>query len=190
MLLALLRRAAVATSLACLVLSPGTAAMAIGDGGTMTVSGRVVETVRFGVDDAVEDLEAYLASGCHARTGADRADVVEIGGSDASVCYVASGEIVVSSNVAYDLLVSGRSPRAGLRFLTAVPGSFAACASGEPISHTMFAADTPTGTWVSGQSRTSERIHPFALGLIVGPGDDPLAMLETSTFTVLAQASG
>ena len=178
------RLAAAASVVATLVVAVGGATTVGDSSGTMTVSGGTVETVRFAGGDILENLRSQLAAN---GTTAAPGQVVSLAEEGAGICYAISGEIIVSSNITYDLLVSGDSSHPGLRFLAEVPTDYGACARGEQVSDSMYAASDPPGGWVIGQSRTSHRVHGYTLGLIVDPTNDPLEALAGASFTVLAQ---
>lgn len=155
----------------------GAAVSASQSSASLSVSGGSLATVRFTVTHAGGD--DVIASPFAATSGE----------ASGEVCYALGGEIVVSSNVTYDLLVSGRAAAPGLRFVPGTPADFDECAGGEPIAETMFAARDAPGSWATHQPRTGGRAHAFTLALLAEAGAEPSAELIASSVTILARAA-
>ncbi len=117
--------------------------------------------------------------------------VAHVAGGNPSVgaCYSWASSVTVASSTGYRIAVSATPANPHLDLVNASPGGYAACTNGEPVGPNMFPSATPAGTWISGQSATTGRSHPFGLGLDVRWDVAPSATLgnSTLTFTAIAQ---
>ncbi len=160
--------------LACLVASLATAVVAGTAGaatsGTVTVSGTTVSVIELTVGDSTAQFGTNLAPDGTASNSSDTVTAY-LEGSTPSVgaCYKWGGNVLVRSNSPYRLRVSASTTVARLGFLTANPGTYTACSTGETVSATpaMFASATPVGTWATGLPRTTGATTSFWLGMTV-----------------------
>jgi len=160
--------------LACLVaglatsVAAGTASAA--PSGTVTISGTSVGVIELTLADTSADFGTALAPDGSGASG-------EVGASftgAAGACFSWAGTASVRSNVSYRVTVNGSGSLARLGFLTAAPGSYAACSGGEAASTNMFPASTPVHAFVTTtQGVTTGRNHDFWLGMSVGWADTP-----------------
>jgi hypothetical protein len=168
-----------------LVVGAAHAAAVEHDSGAISVSGGSVETLRF----TVRDIDPPAAEGATIVADGIRA-FPAAGNHDANpvVCYALSGEIVVSSNVAYDLLVGGMADP-GVRFSAGIPVDYDSCAAGGTVADVTPATSATLSSWASLQPRTRSRSHPFSLGVVAADGSDPVKALSKAWVVVSARTA-
>ena len=99
----------------------------------------------------------------------------------AGACFEWAGSVAVRSNVGYGVSLSAAANNNRLDFHTSNPANYAACNAGTQVS-------TATTTWVTGQTVTTSRPHPFWLGVDVLWTDAPSATLANASLTLTAAA--
>ena len=145
--------------------------------GVVTVTGGSVSKIEVTIPDATAAFGLTMTpDGDPSGSESNGINVVAAG-----ACYEWAGSVAVRSNVSYGVTLSAAAANNRLDFLTADPGTYAACTGGTQVS-------TSTTTWATTQGVTSSRSHPFWLGVDVQWTDAPSATLANATLTLTAVA--
>jgi hypothetical protein len=159
--------------------------------GIVTVSGESKSKIVLTLSDSTAQFGTNLTpDGDASNAAAPDVVVANVDPSETSLgaCYEWPGYVRVKSNVVYNVKVSAAASNTHLDFLTADPGSYAACTGGEAVAEAMFTGATPAGAWDTDLAKTAKHDSDYWLGLQVLWTDDPSDTLGNASLTLTAVA--